>query len=159
MSRISEFLEIFAASTTEEQDKLCKFYLHNYVIPGEIEWSPLIFVGDIHNMALASYYGNDQLRGEIMEEYEEKEKSIALPIRREAKDSDAIIDEWMKLLTHKGVGKKIMKLKEEDYDRIKMLVVGGGQQCYKYVQNIWNNLTPKLQKKEPHSMHNFIAML
>lgn len=94
-----------------------------------------------------------------MEEYEEKENTIALPIRREAEDPDAIIDESMKLLTHKGVGKKIMKLTEENYDRMKMLAMGVGQQCYKYVQNRWNSLTPELHKKEPHSMHNFIAML
>lgn len=92
-----------------------------------MEWNPqMIFVGDLQIWAIASYYINEQLKGEIMEEYEEKEKSIDLPIRKEARNPDAVIDGWLKLINHKGVGKKIMKLRKVYYERMQMLAMGLG---------------------------------
>lgn len=123
MSRKFEFLNVFANSTPKEQDQLCEFYLHNYVVSKETYQNPLIFVGDIQVRALATYYRNEQFKGEIMEEYEEREKSVALHIRKDSKDLDAILDEWLKLLDHKGVGRKIMKLRIKDYKSMQTLAI------------------------------------
>lgn len=87
MSQLDESLKKIKTSTFEDQDQLSEFYLHNYTILDEIECNPLMFVGDLQIKALISSYRNEQLRGEIMEEYDVKEKYVALPVRREAKDS------------------------------------------------------------------------
>lgn len=134
MSKEFEFLSVFANSKLEEWDQLCEYDLQNYVVPEETEWNSLIFVGDLQVRALASYYSNEQFKGEIMEEYEEREKLVTLLIRKYSKDPNALIDEWLKLLDHKGVGRKIVKVKTKDYKRMQQaLVVGLGQQCYKYI--------------------------
>lgn len=74
------------------------------------------------------------------------EKLVALPIRKESKDPDALGDEWLKLMAHKGVGRNIMNLRIEDYKRMQTLAVELCQECYSYIQDRWNNLTPKLQR-------------
>jgi hypothetical protein len=114
----SKFLDVYANSTLKEEDQLCEYYLYNYVFPDETKWNPLMFVGDLQVRALASYYKNEKFRGEIMEEYEEREKCVALPIWKESKTPCVVIDEWMKLLDHKGVGNKIMKIRAKYYKRI-----------------------------------------
>jgi len=112
------FLKVFATTTPEEQDQLYEYYLHNYVVSEDAEWNPLIYVGDLQVRAMASYFRNEKLRGEIMQAYTKREKSIALPIRRESKIPESIIAEWRQLLEHKGVGRKIVNLRLQDYDKI-----------------------------------------
>jgi len=57
---------------------------------------------------MLSYLKNEQLRGELMDKYEEQEKTAALQIRREALNPDVILTQWLTLLSHKGPGKIIM---------------------------------------------------
>jgi hypothetical protein len=94
----------------------------------------------------SSYYINEQHKGETIEDYEERKKSVALSIREESQNPDVFIDEWLKILDHKCVGKKIMKLKEVDYEIMKILAMGLGQQCYNHMKSRWNNLTSELQR-------------
>lgn len=106
MSRKFDFLNIFVESTPDEQDQLWQYYLHKYVVPKETEWNTLMFLGDLQVRALASYFRNEIFKGELMEEYEERDKCVALPVRKESKNPDSIINEWLQLLEYKGLGSK-----------------------------------------------------
>jgi len=51
-----------------------------------------------------------------------------------------------------------MDLRLRDYRRIQWLAMSIIQNYQRYVQNRWDGLTPELQRKEPHSFHNFVNM-
>lgn len=65
-----------------------------------------MFLGVIHIREIASYLKNEKFSGELMEEYVEREKIVA------------IIGEWLQVLDHKGVGRMIMNLRILDYKRM-----------------------------------------
>lgn len=137
---------------------MCEYYLYNYVMIEDTKWNPLIYVGDFQVRDLASYFKNEQLQGELMEKYEEQEKTVAVQLRKEAMDPNRVITQWLKILSHWGPRKIIVGLRLRDYKRIHQLAVTILQNYLKYVENRWKSLTPELQKKEPHSFHNFVSM-
>lgn len=49
-----EFYQVYQGSPDVIRNLLCEFYLHNYVVPHDKEWNPLLYIGDIHLRELMS---------------------------------------------------------------------------------------------------------
>lgn len=43
-----EFFQACQSSPLEVKNLLCELYLHNYVVPNDHDWNPLIYIGDIY---------------------------------------------------------------------------------------------------------------
>lgn len=84
---------------------------------------------------------------------------MALQLKKESKDPNVVNDEWLELLRYKGVGKKIMSMRESDYKRMKYLDIRPTTQAFHFIRKKREELNPKLKKNEPHYLYNFIAIL
>lgn len=59
-----DFMNAYQTTTPQQKKLLYEFYLHNYVIPYNPQWNPLLAVGDIHLKATMSYIQNENNKGE-----------------------------------------------------------------------------------------------
>lgn len=59
---------------------LCELYLHNFIIPQEIEWNPLLCIGDVHLRAFMSWMHNETNYDRQLDTYRDVERSEPLPL-------------------------------------------------------------------------------
>jgi hypothetical protein len=68
--------------------------MHGLIIPFEIEWNPLIFIGDIHLRSLMSWSTNEANYGRQWEVYERAEKDESMPLQPESSDPHELLQNW-----------------------------------------------------------------
>ena len=49
-----EFYGLYQTLQSWQQNFLCELYVHNFIMPLETQWNPLLYIGDIHLRALMS---------------------------------------------------------------------------------------------------------
>ena len=49
-----EFYGLYQTLPSWQHNLLCELYLHNFIIPLETQWNPLLYIGDIHLRSLMS---------------------------------------------------------------------------------------------------------
>lgn len=54
-----EFYGLYQTLPSWQQNLLCELYVHNFIIPIETQWNPLLYIGDIHLRALMSWMHNE----------------------------------------------------------------------------------------------------
>lgn len=54
-----EFYHVYQSFPTTIRNLLCELYLHNYVVPFDIEWNPMLNIKHIHLKALMSWIQNE----------------------------------------------------------------------------------------------------
>ena len=76
---------------------LCELYLHNFIIPHEKKWNPLLYTGDVHLKALMSWMHNETNYDRQLDAYRELEKSEPLQLRAKSSKPDELLRDWLKL--------------------------------------------------------------
>lgn len=56
-------------------------YLHNFIIPQEIEWNPLLYIGDVHLRDFMSWMHNETNYDRKLDTYRDVERSKPLPLQ------------------------------------------------------------------------------
>ena len=51
-----DFYDVYQTLPSWQKNLLCELYLHNFIIPQETKWNPLLYIGDVHLRALMSRY-------------------------------------------------------------------------------------------------------
>lgn len=54
-----EFYQMYQSSHEATKNFLCEFYLHNYAVPNDNDWNPLLYIDDIHIRAPMSWIQNE----------------------------------------------------------------------------------------------------
>lgn len=86
-----EFYDAYQVAPNWLRNSLCEFYLHGFLIPFEIEWNPLLYIGDIHLRSFMSWAENEANYGRQWETYEEAERNESVPLRPQSSDPHAML--------------------------------------------------------------------
>ena len=70
-----EFYGLYQTLPPWQQNLLCELYVHNFVIPTETEWNPLLYIGDVHLKALMSWISNEENYDRHLNDYKEEERT------------------------------------------------------------------------------------
>lgn len=81
-----QFMHLCDNSSTEDKAKLAEFYLHNMALPDMNLWDPNAALGDLHLMAMASWFSHEEKRAVEIQKIIEKQLSEPLMIRAEPLD-------------------------------------------------------------------------
>ena len=71
--------------------------MHNFIIPHEIEWNPLLYIGDVHLRSLMSWTHNETNYDRKLDTYRDLEKFEPLPLRAESHKPYELLRDWFKL--------------------------------------------------------------
>lgn len=81
-----EFYHVYQTSPTAIKNFLYEFYLHNYIVPDDVDWNPLLYIGDIYLRPLMSWVQNEIARGEQFQIHRKEELDLSLPLRAESRE-------------------------------------------------------------------------
>lgn len=89
-----EFLCAYETSSFVDKNLLCELYLHNYPIPVDTHWNPLMYIGNIQLKAFMSYIQNQNNWGQQLSKYRDLELATPLDLRAETSHSDNVLCQW-----------------------------------------------------------------
>lgn len=78
------FYNVYHTLSSWQNNFLCELYLHNFIIPQETEWIPLLYIGDVHLRAFMSWMHNEINYDWQLDTYRDVERSEPLPLRAES---------------------------------------------------------------------------
>lgn len=81
-----EFYHVYQTSPMAIKNLLCQFYLHNYDVPDDVGWNPILYIGDIQLRAPMSLVQNKIERGEKFQIHRKEELDLPLPLRVESRE-------------------------------------------------------------------------
>ena len=70
-----EFYGLYQTLPTWQQNLLCELYVHNFVIPAETEWNPLLYIGDVYLKARMSWMSNEANYDRQLVNYRDEERT------------------------------------------------------------------------------------
>lgn len=83
--------------------------MHNFIIPKETQWNPLLYIGDIDIRALMSWMQNEANYDRQLDNYRDQERIETLPLRAESNTLEEILRDWLRL-TYEHINKDIIKM-------------------------------------------------
>ena len=92
-----DFYNVYQTFPSWQKNLLCELYLHYFIIPHEIEWNPLLYIGDIHLRVLMSWMYNKTNYDRQLNAYRDLEKSEPLPLWDESRTPDDLLRDWFRL--------------------------------------------------------------
>ena len=92
-----DFYSMYQTLPSWKKNLLCELYLHNFIIPHETKWNPLLYIGDVHLRALMSWMHNEKNYDRKLDAYRELEKFEPLSLRAESCKLDELLRDWLKL--------------------------------------------------------------
>ena len=70
-----EFYGLYQTLPTWQQNLLCELYVHNFVIPTETKWNPLLYIEDVHLKSLMSWMSNEANYDRQLVNYRDEERT------------------------------------------------------------------------------------
>ena len=71
--------------------------MHNFIIPRETQWNPLLYIGDIHLRDLISWMYNEANYERQLNNYRDKERTKPLSLRAESDKPEEILRDWFRI--------------------------------------------------------------
>lgn len=71
--------------------------MHNFTIPHETEWNPLLYIGDVHLRGFMSWMANETNYDHQLDTYRETENTEPLPLRAESSKPEELLQDWLRL--------------------------------------------------------------
>ena len=102
----------------DKKKLLYELYIHNFIIPIENQWNPLLYIGDIHLRALMSWMHNEANYDRQLNNYRDEEIIEPMPLRAKSKKLEEILRYYFKLTygdVHKEIRKKIFEARTKVY--------------------------------------------
>lgn len=150
----NDFYDAWRESPQHLKYLLCGFYLHNLVVPYDLDQNPLLYMGDIHISALISWIQNEISRGEQFDSFKHVGTTQPLPIRKESTIGKRIYFDWKKLQADKWVFSHIHPLRAQVFYQYEQIVNHNLPHALIHSKAKWEDLTQNLQSKESHSPQN-----
>lgn len=154
-----EFFNAYRIASPKMKNLPCEFYLHNYAVTKDHEWNPILYVGDVQLREFMSWVQNEISWGQQHGVYRQLEFDIPLHVRDESNNLRDIYREWHRMLLRLSYGKKIMPWIEAAYTEYEVKTTTKEETMRRCLSQRWNSLTNELKHAEPHSIHNYVAVL
>lgn len=157
-----DFYGVYQTLPSWQKNLLCELYIHNFKISQEIEWNPLLYIGDVHLRALMSWMSNETNYDSQMDAYRELERSEPLPLRAESSKPDDLLRDWFRL-TYGGlklkIREKVFSEREKVYKEYEALPNFAQQRALVGLRNHWSRLPEAFRKAEPHNPLNYDTVI
>jgi hypothetical protein len=104
---------MYFSSIPERRNLLCEFYLHNYLLPDNIDWNPNHFIGDINLRDFQFVLENELKRAHEKELYKGEEMIVPLWIRPETTSITTIFKNHKKRMSHPKIRAVMTQVQNE----------------------------------------------
>ena len=92
-----DFYALYQTLSSWQKNLLCELYMHNFIIPQDTQWNPLLYIRDVHLRALMSWMANETNYDPQLDAYREFERSEPLPLWAESSKPDELLRDWFRL--------------------------------------------------------------
>ena len=157
-----EFYGLYQTLPPWKHNLLCELYVHKFFIPVEIEWNPLLYIGDVHLKALMSSMSNEANYDRQLVNYSNEERIEPLPLRAESSQPEEMLQDWFTLTYGKSnpeIRKKIFAARTKVYAENENFLYFAFQRAMTGARSRWARLPESPKNLEPHNPINLEVAL
>lgn len=110
-----EFYDVFQSIPIPLNNLLYELYLDNLIVPNDIEWNSLLYIGDVLLRAVMSWMLNEISREHQAAPYRENKMIVPLLMRLEVQNSRRSFLDWISILDNPSRAHKVCSVREQAF--------------------------------------------
>jgi len=144
-----DFYGLYQTLPPWQHNILCELYVHNFVIPVETKWNPLLYIRDVHLKAFMSWMLNEANYDRQLVNYRDEERTKPLPLRVESRQPKEMLQDWFTLTYGKSnleIRKMVFVARAKVYAEYENFPYFAFQRAMTGVRSRWARLPNSLKK-------------